>query len=484
MTFNDTAISALKFLGPHLLSILTEAVKRWNDRVPEELEESYRKDLALIESKLTGLPCYEDALADTLYAAHAADPDPKVFADILISVVTYLDERFLEIAKLYTRSFVNSDVAYTLRAIEKIHKLCGKFQLSQEVSEMTGLKLETGKKEVQIVDDALLALARSYPTRMIAASGTLIIRDLVAVNHMSVPEREISDMKVKFDSLYHMRIEAGYFRSSSVRLIPKYNFVPEEAMLSIYGVSFKDLSFHDLAKLINSEQPWYIREDPNISVDAIMGKIIGSCITSLSTVIADAIVWFSQIMVSDGNSAKDSMLHVRTKPWTQMEDMMQFSSPIVAYHHLISKGVSSHRCEHDFDTVYKMLSLYRIYLQSHSQLKFSHPEPVTITSDGSIYPKMTPSIYKAPNNFYDPEYMMSEEMAGAMVGRLAEIDNFGGYKFIRDIISKLDRSGFIANDSVLQKLKIKFNESYPDKPDFSLQTTVPYQSTSSRQGQF
>jgi hypothetical protein len=392
--------------------MLKDAVAKWNDEVPFNSVEDFWRDYDRITGKLVKLPNYNEATEGVVEKMRERSPEPEIFVEVMDATKKYFDFNFVNIARDLVSAYVSRDQDRIVTTYSKIKESGQTFVCSQKADLLLSGSGADARQEVRLIDDALLALDRIYPNRKIAPSGTLILRDLVTVNHMNVTESDLSIMRLKFKSLYNFRVHSGYMCPTSVCLSPKSSYISEEVIQEIYGITLDNLSVFGLIESERGNSPWFITEDPNISISAILSKITGSSMTSLSTVVSDLVGWVSMVYLSRYQCTPEIALEAtRKNPWMTVPDAMLFISPHLLYCCAIESKSTPSRLVEDFKMMTRFMELYRIYMASHAGVDFnpmgaphigmSRPENVRTPRQATLYPDISGSLNET-HSFSNP----------------------------------------------------------------------------------
>jgi CRISPR/Cas system-associated exonuclease Cas4 (RecB family) len=384
--------------------MIKDAVNKWNHLVPENRAIEFWGDFDLLKTKLMELPNYDEFFKEVIEQMELADAHSTQFLELGVRTKMYLDKNFIQISRSLIHAIVHRDQDEKHQVFKKIKRLTRQFQISFNMDKVFEDSTSSSKESVRLVEDALLAIDRIMPERKLAPSGTLIIRDLVSVNHMSVTKSDLEKMVVKFKSLYKIRVTTSAFGPTSVCLVPLCHYVSDEVISEIYGLTLCTMTVRDLTKLDTDELEWFVREDPNISITAITSKVIGSAVTSLSTVVCDLVSWMTQVYLVEMRSRNESpsieecMEINRVGPWAHVQDTMLFMSPIELYRSLNKSDVPSIRIQEDFKVMRQLLELYQIQVSNYEKVDLrvqsSAPQPSAPSksiSEDRFYPRIRTS---------------------------------------------------------------------------------------------
>lgn len=347
-----SAIKTMKFLGPHLLNMLQDAVGKWNHEIPDEMIDEANNQYKLLISKVP----FDYNAVDL----RSVDIKPDDFLDLFLQARDWIKRKYESVIRECVRALV-------------FEKEIEPFELMKhQLAFSAWLSMGGNFKGDKIVEDAILCVQRMNPNRLIAPSGTLILRDLVPVFHVNPSDRMLAEMFSKLGKMYefrnHTKFIPGFMRLSGGRapdievleLKPLNMHLGIDVLEDAYGVTLKKLSNWDLMTL-DCDINW-LKEDPNLSQNGIMNKILGSSITSLSTVISDMLVWMC--LQFDEIKDLDARLSVvRSGMWDSVDDIVDFVVPERLYGGANRMQRGKRLLTRDFEKLEMLLDLYQLAMR-------------------------------------------------------------------------------------------------------------------------
>lgn len=417
-------VKVAKFLGPHLLSMMRDAVKRWNNEIPISAASAYEMDVAIIRSKLVHLDSYDtevygvnlekmvDQLLDKPYKIENLDA-------LYHALKVRLEGDFAKSSASYVRGLVDNNLDLITKSLIDAERSAEFFKSSMKVGVMPGpLNLDVNQ-QVRMIDDALLALTRIRPDRLLAPCGTLVLRDMHVIYYPDVSHSDLEYMKQILAEMYQIQYFPTMFGYNGVRLIPRSRVIDEKVINSIYGRSFRDATIASLLSIDQDTLPWFVRCDQNISPDAIINKIVGSSVSSLSTVIVDVVMYMTICLKHEG--VQDQFLedYVRFRPWQIVKDTLLFISPTDMYSTVGDEKRSWSRINSDFDKMSSLIELYKVVV-SHYGLHIYHSEETSavvnnqpVRSSSYQYPEPSaPHILDLPDRYVIADAINNFERLG------------------------------------------------------------------------
>jgi hypothetical protein len=417
----SSVIKALKFLGPHLLGMMRDAVEKWNDTVPGDMVPKYIEDMSLIRDKLSHLPNFETevngvSLEKSVEGLCSEPYDTGKIVALAAAYTKYLEGLYVQNATDMIVAVCDKDVQALARIYNRGDKLLERFRDSFRMNEVYGLRSGEYKAELRIVDDAISGLSRIMPNRKLSPDGTLILRDLQRVFHPKVSSEELEQMKVRFSSLYEIRVYSSLFTHTSVLLVPRLNFISEDSLKEVYpDMEVSQTTIFELMKSTVSE--WWIKEDPNVSPGAILNKVLGSSITSLSTVVTDLMVYLFLVLRTSDTNRNESDADVSKKlmsgPWASVESTQLFVSPIDLYDSLANTDRIRSGIQGDFTLMLDFLSTYRLHISDYNNGVFNRVRGAPRRERSNItYPSM-----RSPPEYVEYRYNVSNKFSSLAVDK-------------------------------------------------------------------
>jgi hypothetical protein len=364
-------INVARFLGPHLLTMIQDAVKKWNSDIPSTHNLDFLNEIILISSKLEHLDGFSidkipavggKTMSEVIEECKTPPYSIKDLEGLHHAVKSYFEWNFRNTCNDIIKSVCDKNMDRVVDRCVYADKMVRHFQTSFSMGILAGPLNLNVQNEIRIIDDALLALTRIRPSRKVAPSGTLVMRDIHTIFYPDVNERDYQGMLTSFSSVYTIHRYSSIIGYSGVRLVPKQAYIEDRSLNPIYGISLAEMTIMDMMALNYKDTlPWYVLNDENFSPDAILNKILGSSVSSLSTVIVDVMVFMS-ISLKDSTSLTVPEIDskIRIGPWTAVEDSMLFISPTDLYHSIPNSSRSRQNLGSDFDRMGELIELYKV----------------------------------------------------------------------------------------------------------------------------
>jgi len=359
---------------------MKSAVEKWNDEVSEANVVKYVEEVTLIAEKLSHLPHYDERVNGVKLSESVAGLTlPPYTTDKIMTLMSdyqkFLEGLYMTNAMELICATCDKDLQRMAKVYTRGDQLLKRFQNSFKLNE-SNLKNMRGveqRSELKIVDDAILGFSRILPDRRVSPTGSLVLRDLQRVYHPKVNAEDLELMKKRFSSMYIIKSYSSVFTYTSVLLIPRMNFISEDSLKEIYdGINVATLTIFELMKLDVPE--WWVKEDPNVSPASILNKILGSSITSISTVITQLMVYLFQVLKSDGTNEGLSDEEINAKlssgPWTSIESTLLFISPIDLYESFQNSERVRQGVKKDFLLMLNFLEIYRLHRSDYGDEVF------------------------------------------------------------------------------------------------------------------
>jgi hypothetical protein len=348
-------VKILKFLGPHLLKMVEDAVTKWNPDIPEGMMRQFALDIDMLRHKFRAVETNHEFMIDAVDKLKTAK-DVNDLMHIRDCVLEFSETIYLEALVKSVRSLVKGDWTGLYEAETELAKYVKNFPNSFKISREDLPATRAGSK---IIDDAILALSRIMPKRKLAESGTLVLRDVLPVVHHGVSSDDILEITKHLSGLYNISIHGGVMTHKTAVLKPKVDYVDITELSEIYK---KDLTGVTVYELMMLEPPSvWIAEDTNISPKSILNKLLGAAVTSLSTTVTDLFIFLSMILEKSRVPIEELIMEVRTGPWSAIEDGMVFSVPTLLYEVVRESCSGPDAIEEDFNLMLEFLMFMKLH---------------------------------------------------------------------------------------------------------------------------
>lgn len=360
-------IDILVFLAPHILSILSDLVAKWNHDVPDEMMKTFWCDFDLVKTKFDSLPM-SMSFEEKIKSLEKRVPDSSFFVEIMQSFSlewNLLCER--EVDKCVV--LLSNDLSFNIDSYKsEFTKTMKKFQSSWRAHLMMPRFIEQTKPGISIIDDALLCVERMMPNRLIAKSGMLSTQTLLPFwihyqsgDTMSVPRT--------FFEIYNVEHGFGFksFETSVILnyghwfTVPRIDFITKEYFKSVFHKDLNSVTMFELANLECDLTHRGVFYDPNIKPGQIFQKILGSSITSLELVICKMSVWLIQSYrrTYPGFSILKAREKTHEGPFYYVEKLEDFMQPYRLYQMSKRHSVNTNKLELDFKKLNVLMTLFR-----------------------------------------------------------------------------------------------------------------------------
>jgi hypothetical protein len=320
------ATLALSIAAPLINGLIQKAINRWNDEVPIHMQKEADDDMFLIKMKLEHMG---QSLRSPFSLDHvkSVKVDAKDFLHLQKEITEYLMAMTDQSMKDIISGFCKNDKPRITRGETVLMRLHQSFGTSI-VSAMTytpGTLLIGDFK----YDHAIECLERIIPSSMMCTRQSFLVRKMTTVYHLNLIREQVSELEERLGSIYIVKTQQMSDDTYLTQLIPRNIDVTVQMLSAVYG--------YDLALLKNahffslkSRQSWFLVNDPNISVEAILETKLGHSISVLGEVVEEIATHCAGIMRE--NSPNDDVqgiyLEADKGPFKRKIRMRQFANPL------------------------------------------------------------------------------------------------------------------------------------------------------------
>lgn len=370
-------LDVLIFLAPHLLSILSDLVAKWNHDVPESMMKLFWQDFDLVKTKFATLPM-SASFREKIKDLEKEIPDSSFFVQIM---ETFSSEWNVLCAKEVDNciSLLSNDLGFSLDTYKtSLTRSMKGFESSWKAHLLMPRFVEQSRPGLSIIDDAMLCVERMLPNRFIASSGMLSTQTLLPFwlhyqsgHTMSVPR--------SFFDIYNVEYGFGYksFPTCVVMnyghwfVTPKIDFITKDYFTDVFHKELDVVTMYELANLECDLTYRGVFYDINMKPSQIFQKILGSSITSLEMVISKMSSWLvsSYIRSNPGTTTLDAYEKTHSGPFYYVDKLEDFMQPYRLYQLSKQHEVNTKRLELDFRKLNTLISLYRSEV-SRGNVKF------------------------------------------------------------------------------------------------------------------
>jgi hypothetical protein len=395
--FWNFILPGLKFLAPHILNIIKDAVDQFNPGVSSDMVDLYDKVIDNIGHKLKVLPEFDQVMDDKKIdsicrATRSADSILK-FGD---AANTYFQHHYNDILLGYLYGVCSNSDGLKMRVMNKLSGMMSQFETSKAMNGILPI-LEPMNRKVLLIEDALLALARIHPRRQLSSFENLVVQDLEIHTVYNLSEIEADNRAQLLSGFYKVDHYSSRMSISVTVFTPCTEIISGSLLSEIYGMNLLESPVLSVMKARPLSEYDFISEDPNLSVDRLIGKVLGASITSLSTVCFDLFSFMAENLARSGyikgnpdEIKKKSIELVMKGPWRAIDDATVFMSPVDLYRRA-DEGQSL-RLSEDFATLTDFLQVYRFCVASNH---LSDSSPVF-----EFQTKLYPSLRRCKSNNY------------------------------------------------------------------------------------
>jgi hypothetical protein len=317
---------ALSIAAPLINGLIQKAINKWNDEVPQGMQEEANQEMRLIKSKLAKLSDSTAAVIDVTEVKSesvTARDFLKVQRITNAALMRFTDKATKEIIE----GFCKGDKPRVDRGELQLMRLHEVFGTSIESS------MENDHKTLSIgmfkYDQALECLQRIIPSSKVCTSTTYMVRNMVTVIHMNLSQHEVKEITDKLSELYFVKTVKENSATYTVQLIPKKREVTVHLLSDVYGM---DLTLISNAHFFSMKYrlPWYLNQDPNLSIESIMEMKLGHSISVLGEVV-DEISAHATTILQENNPHDDLQTLFLTAdkgPFKGKVTMRNFSNPL------------------------------------------------------------------------------------------------------------------------------------------------------------
>jgi hypothetical protein len=200
---------------------------------------------------------------------------------------------------------------------------------------------------------------------------------------------------------------------------------------------------------------WVI-DDPNLSPNAIINKILGSSITSLSTVICDLIVYMGLALHNcpdaEGLSPTEIANLVIAGPWYAVDDGRQFMSPCSLYNGASKGNRFREYLTRDFEMMENLLNIYLLHRSDYGDEVFKMRSCILKTSS----PK------KALGS---PRTILTNPSEGVFVTQMKN--------FLNEFRLLSERTKHPENHAVIERIVAYLDSMSTNERDYTVNATAP-----------
>ncbi|DAZ90712.1 TPA_asm: protein 5 [Didymochlaena virus 1] len=362
----------LGFVGPHLISMVQDAINRWNPEIPLQSVGDYRVSLEEISEKMSplGIRVSPKMLS--------GPPSINHLESLHQSIVGKYDELVVNtLQSLMSNEFLGNTKTYP-EGDFKLHQIREKFKSSIKCCMDTTLQFGSHLQSVRLIDDAITALTRMSHNKRMAESGFLVLRDwtsfLVLYSDevvMGTPMGPNTEPAWVSD-VYHIMNRAHHPKKQkcTVSYVPKLHILTEDIFRRIYNRELSSVTMYDILCLIPPiEHNWLLMHDNNLNPAALVDKVVGSSMTSLSIIVIELITWCSYMLVqaAPNMTIPGAANSVRFNSWLAVPDLMTYSCPWLLHKTMSQNPPSQGAFERDTTRILTLLHAYRVWTVNKSK---------------------------------------------------------------------------------------------------------------------
>ncbi|CAH2618938.1 hypothetical protein 5 [Tree fern varicosa-like virus] len=356
----------LGFVGPHLISMVQDAINRWNPDVPDSAYPEFRQFLEEYSEKIKTL---------------GVRINPKVLkgqpsVKILEGVYSAVKNEYTDLVNHSLMSLVENDMVGSVSQYPnndfKLHKIRETFSVSLSCCLGTSLSFGSHLQSVRLIDDAIMAMTRMSHSKKLAEIGFMVLRDWAS---FTVLYSDDVVMGTEFGpnveppwvaEVYHVMNRSHHPKKKKclVSYIPKLHLLTDETFTKVYKSSLCNVTMYDILCLRPPiEHNWFLIHDNNLNPAALVDKVVGTSMTSLSIIINELVVWCSY-MLHKSNAARtieEATEKVRYGSWQAVPDIMIYSSPWLLHKSMSKNQPPRAAFERDTKRLMVLLNAYRVW---------------------------------------------------------------------------------------------------------------------------
>jgi len=320
------ATLALSIAAPLINGLIQKAINRWNDEVPSEMQQDADNDMKLLKTKMMrmGIELGSPLVLDSV-------PELQTKAKDFLHLQREISEYMKSMADLSTRTivegFCKNDKGRITRGEDLLMKLHEPFGTSIE-SAMTftpGTLLIGDFK----YDHAIECLERIIPSAPMCTRNSILVRKMTTVYHLNLMHSQVAELEENLSGIYSVRSTKMSDENYMVQLIPRPTTVTVEMLSQIYRVDLtllKNAHFFSMHSRLN----WYLINDHNISIAAILETKLGHSIAVLGEVIEEVATHVAGVLRENNPNDDPQTLYLEADkgPFKRKIRMRQFANPL------------------------------------------------------------------------------------------------------------------------------------------------------------
>lgn len=323
------ATLALSIVTPLINGLIQKAINRWNDEVPDTMQQEADSEMLLIKTKVKnmgvelGSPILLDNVKDSGVKAH----------DFLIlqqEVSDYMRGMADVAMKNVVEGFCKKDKDRVNRGenlLMRLHEPFGTSITAAMKFQPNSLMIGDFK-----YDHAMECLTRIIPSSMMCTRSSFLVRKMITVHHLNLMESQVQEIDEKLGTIYDVKAQKFAEDNYMVQLVPKGTEVTVQMLSHVYGV---DLTLLRNAHFFSmkSRQPWYLVNDSNISIEAILETKLGHSIAVLGEVIEEIATHTAGVLRENNphDDLQNVFLEADKGPFSCRIKMRQFANPLSVF---------------------------------------------------------------------------------------------------------------------------------------------------------
>lgn len=320
------ATMALSIAAPLINGLIQKAINRWNDEVPENMQDEADREMFLLETKCRSLSQHgiSGLVIDDI-------SDVKVNAKDFLILQRRVNEHMKKTTYTATseivEGFCKKDKGRVLRGESILMNLHETFSTS--IIAATENDPETSMIGDFKYDHALECLSRILPSGMMCTSNSFLVRKMTTVTHMQLSQVQVNEIEEKLSMFYQIKKMKYQDDLFVLQLIPFNREITVQMLSSLYGYDLTLISNAHFFSM-NSRQEWYLAGDPNLSVEAILEAKLGHSIAVLGEVIDEIATHCAEVLRERNphDDAQNTFLQADKGPFKCKIKMRQFSDPL------------------------------------------------------------------------------------------------------------------------------------------------------------